>query len=261
MGRKFAFLAASCLSLFIISSPAPAHFGMLTADCPIVEDPDRAQINLQLRFWHPRENEGMNLEKPAAFGLRQGETSQDLLANLRSVQEKGHQTWQAAYTVKEAGDHIFYFTPQPYWEPAENCFIIHYTKLVVDGFDLQESWDQPVGLPMEIIPLTRPYGLYSGNSFTGQVRRDGKPLAGIEIEIEFYDPEQQKPASRDCLITQVVKSAENGCFTIALPWSGWWGMAALLRDDDNKTTYNGRSAATELGGVLWIHVDPQPEGQ
>jgi cobalt/nickel transport protein len=261
MRLKFAFLALALLNLLILGPPAQAHFGMLTTDRPVVEELNQARINLELRFWHPRANQGMDLEKPAQFVVRRDRSDQDLLTGLQPIKENGHQTWQAAYTLKEPGDHIFYFIPQPYWEPAEDCFIIHYTKLIVDGFDLQEGWDEPVGLPMEIVPLTRPYGLYAGNSFTGQVLHNGAPLAGAEIEIEFYDPGQQKPASRECLLTQVVKSAENGCFTITMPWSGWWGMAALTRLDEPQTTYKGRSAATEQGGVLWIYVDPVPAGK
>jgi cobalt/nickel transport protein len=258
MRLKLAFIAIPLLSLFLICLPAQAHFGMLTTDRPVVENPNHNQLNLQLRFWHPRENQGMDMEKPARFELRHGGEVKNLLPALQPAMENGHKTWQAAFAVKEPGDHVFYFTPQPYWEPAENCFIIHHTKLIVDGFDLQESWDKPAGLPIEIVPLTRPYGLYPGNSFTGQVLQNGAPMAGIEIEIEFYDPSGQKPASQDCLITQVSKSDVNGYFTITMPWSGWWGMAALFRADDNKITYNGRTEVAELGGVLWIYVDAQP---
>ena len=29
--------------------------------------------------------------------------------------------------------------------------------------------DRPVGLPVEIVPLSRPFGLYAGNTFRGKV--------------------------------------------------------------------------------------------
>jgi cobalt/nickel transport protein len=256
MPKKYFFLYILLILLFIPLN-AQAHFAMLLSDRPVVENPDDNTINLTLRFWHPRENTGMNLEKPAAFAVRRGGEVQDLLPELRAGQEEGRTLLQAAFTVREPGDHIFYFTPQPYWEGAENCFIIHYSKLIVDGFDLQDGWDTAAGLPVEIIPLTRPYGLYAGSSFSGQVRQEGKPLAGCTIEIEFYDPEQQKPPRRDCLTTQVVKSDQNGYFTIGLPWGGWWGMAALSAAK-SKVTYEGRTEEAELGGVLWIYVDELP---
>ncbi|MDR1396185.1 MAG: DUF4198 domain-containing protein [Desulfarculales bacterium] len=245
------------INLLFIPLPAQAHFGMLLSDRPVVETQDSAAVNLTLRFWHPRENNGMDMEKPAAFAVLRGGEVRDLLPQLRAGKEAGRSLWQASFTVEEPGDHIFYFTPRPYWEEAENCFIIHYSKLIVDGFDLQDGWDAAVGLPMEIIPLTRPYGLYAGNSFSGQVRKEGQPLADCEIELEFYDPGRQKPASRDCLITQVIKSDQNGYFTVSLPWGGWWGMAALS-SADSKITYDGRTEEAELGGALWVYVDELP---
>lgn len=54
--------------------------------------------------------------------------------------------------------------PKPYFEPAEDCYIIHYTKTVVSAFGL-EGWDRELGLKTEIVPLTRPFGLYAGNVF------------------------------------------------------------------------------------------------
>ena len=37
---------------------------------------------------------------------------------------------------------MFYMEPKPYWEPAEDCFIIHYTKTVVTAFGDDEGWDR-----------------------------------------------------------------------------------------------------------------------
>ena len=43
--------------------------------------------------------------------------------------------------------------PQPYWEPAEDAFIIHYTKTVVTAFGDDGGWDEEIGLKTEIVPL------------------------------------------------------------------------------------------------------------
>lgn len=68
--------------------------------------------------------------------------------------------------------------PQPYWEPAEDCYIVHYTKAYVAAFGEEEGWDEPAGLKTEIVPLTRPFGNYAGNVFQGQVLLNGKPVPG-----------------------------------------------------------------------------------
>ena len=239
--------------LFTVSASALAHFGMLLAEPPYVELMDKNQAALQLRFWHPRENQGMNMVKPEAFGVWHNGAKQDLLPTLKVANEQGWEYWQSGYTFSAPSDYIFYYTPVPYWEPAENRFIVHHTKLVVDAFAMQDGWDTVLGLPVEIVPLTRPYGLYAGNSFTGQVLQNSQPLPDCEVEIEFYDPKGEKPASREALVTQVVKTDNNGCFTWTFPWSGWWGMAALA--DGGQITVDNRSADLEVGGVLWIYID------
>jgi len=38
---------------------------------------------------------------------------------------------------------------------------------------MEEGWDQPLGLKAEILPLTRPYGLWAGNTFCGKALFNG----------------------------------------------------------------------------------------
>ena len=71
--------------------------------------------------------------------------------------------YEAQYNIKEPGIYQFYMDPKPYFEPGENIFIRHITKTIVNAYGYGEGWDEPIGLKTEIIPLTRPYGLYKGN--------------------------------------------------------------------------------------------------
>jgi hypothetical protein len=75
--------------------------------------------------------------------------------------------------VAEPGDYVFFLEPTPYWEPAERKMIVHYTKVVVDVLGAEQGWDAMVGFPVEIEPLVRPFGLWTGNTFRGIVGRDG----------------------------------------------------------------------------------------
>ncbi|HCX90123.1 MAG TPA: DUF4198 domain-containing protein, partial [Deltaproteobacteria bacterium] len=71
----------------------------------------------------------MNMERPKAVGVMVSGKRVDLLAALKRKMVKGFSTWEAAYRIKGPGDHIFFVEPEPYWEPAEESFIIHYTKV------------------------------------------------------------------------------------------------------------------------------------
>ncbi len=233
-----------------------AHFAMLLPDPPQLDGGQPAALNLDLSFCHPRTGQGMDMEKPVSFGLWHAGRQQNLLPALEAQTHNNGKAWRARYQITSPGDHIFYATPAPYWEETEKLFIVHHTKVVFNAYDKQDTWDRPIGLPMEIVPLTRPYGLYPGNSFSGVVLLQGKPLPNCEVEVEYYDRDSQYPAAHDSLITQVVKTNGLGYFTFSFPWPGWWGMAAL--HDSAPITYNHKTAPLEIGGVLWVYVNELP---
>ena len=250
MMRKKMFLA---LLLLAWALPAQAHFGQVLPHQVYVERP--GQVAVEFCFWHPFEGVYMNLVKPKAAGLFGGGQSMDLLPLLKEKPQGKFSTWTATVPVKKPGDYYIYMEPQPYWEPAEDCFIVHYTKAPLNVMDSGEGWDQPVGLKMEIVPLTRPYGLYAGNCFSGQALYKGKPLAGAEVEIEFYNQKGQRKAPTPSHITQVVKAGPDGIFTATMPWAGWWGFAAL-HTDEAKMDKDGKAKPVEVGGVIWVYAHP-----
>ncbi|MDX9739834.1 MAG: DUF4198 domain-containing protein [Gammaproteobacteria bacterium] len=248
-------LGIGCLAL---SSAASAHFQMIIPSDDMVQQGESRDLSLDLMFWHPYEGLGMSMVKPAQFGVVSGGKKTDLLGALKAhrfedVEGAKHEGFKATYAMKAPGDHIFYVEPKPYWEPTEDAFIVHYTKVVVNGFGMEEGWDEPVGLRTEIMPLTRPYGLYAGNVFQGVVLLDGEPAPGTEVEVEFFAGGELEPEA-DPMITQVVKADSNGVFTYAMPRAGWWGFAALNTDEENTLKHEGKDYPVELGAVLWVRT-------
>ena len=76
----------------------------------------------------------------------------------------------------------------PYWEPTEDSFIIHYTRVIIPAFGADEGWDNTVGTPIEMVHLLRPFGNYAGNSFVGQVLQQEKPVEIGAVLWIFMDP-------------------------------------------------------------------------
>ncbi|MGD8774462.1 MAG: DUF4198 domain-containing protein [Syntrophobacterales bacterium] len=244
-------IGIALLSLFAVSfhwTRADAHFGMIIPSDEMVMKSDRSDVTLQLRFWHPFEGQGMELLKPAKFGVVANGVKIDLLNTLNSQKIKGHTTWQTSYKVKRPGLYVFYMEPQPYWEPAEESYIIHFTKTVVAAYGMDEGWDEPVGLKSEIVPLARPFGLYAGNVFQGLVMFEGKPRPNAEVEVEYFNVGGRYSAPTDYMVTQTIKADSNGVFTYAAPKPGWWGFAAL--SGDNRQI---KGKDVEIGAVLWVH--------
>ena len=233
------------------SASAWGHYGMvIPSDSMVMQEDDRT-ISLQASFSHPFEMIGMELVKPKAFGVMANGEKKDLSSELKETQVMGQKAWKADYPVRRPGVYKFYMEPQPYWEPAEDLFIIHYTQTVVTAFGDDEGWDEELGLKTEIVPLSKPYGLYAGNLFQGVVKMDGRPVPYAEVEVEFYNADGKYQAPTDYMITQTVKADQNGVFSYAAPWSGWWGFSAL-NEADFKIQHEGEDKGVELGAVLWV---------
>ncbi len=248
--RLFLNLIVSLLCL-AMAVPALAHFGMLIPSDSMIMQKDPRTVGIEASFSHPFEGHGMILEKPKVFNvLTNGETN-NLLDRLKEIKVMGQKAWEIDFKIKRPGIYQFYMEPQPYWEPAEDCFIIHYTKTLVAAFGDEEGWDEEIGLKTEIVPLTRPIGLYTGNSFQGIIKLDGKAVPFAEVEIEYYNRDGSATAPTEYMITQVVKADARGVFTYTPCKAGWWGFAAL-NTADKKIKLEGVEKDVELGAVLWV---------
>lgn len=249
-------------SAAVMGLPAQAHFQMIIPSDDMVKQDEGRTLNLDLRFWHPLENHGMNMTAPAQLGVIIQGQRHDLTGSLKPQKSKDRtgetfDTFVTSYPMKKPGDYVVFIEPTPYWEQAEERFIVHYTKVIVNGFGMEAGWDTEVGAKTEIVPLTRPYGLWSGNVFQGVIKVKGKPAAYTEVEVEYYDPEGKVKPLADPMITQVVKADSNGVFTYAMPWAGWWGFAAL-NEDDKTIQHAGKEYPVEIGAVLWVKTHDRP---
>ena len=238
--------------MILVSNTALAHFGMVIPSDSMVMQADNRTVTVTLSFSHPMEMIGMELDRPSAFGVTANGQSQDLLDRLEPAKVMGHAAWRANFPIKRPGVYLFHMEPRPYWEPAEDCFIVHLTKTVVTAFGDDEGWDAELGLKSEIVPLTKPYGLYAGNVFQGIVKMDGKPIPYAEVEVEYYNQDQKAHAPTDTMITQTIKADGNGVFTYATPTSGWWGFAAL-NTADYTIRHDGEDKEVEMGAVIWVY--------
>jgi cobalt/nickel transport protein len=258
--RKFFVALTVCsAALLTCAAFASAHFGMIIPSKDVVGKDDKNEIGILVQFTHPFEGGPlMQMDRPDKFGVVIGDKVTDLLETLKEIKVDGKSTWGANFKIAKPADYIFFMKPKPYWEPAEDKFIVHATKVVVDALGAEEGWDKPIaevaGLPAEIVPLTRPYGLYAGNVFTGQVMKDGKPVADTSVEVEWWGKGKTK-APTDLHVKQVVKTDKNGVFSYGMPKSGWCGFSAILEAEE-PLKHDGKDKKVELGAVLWVHAYP-----
>ena len=245
-------LYACCL--FIASNNSYAHFQEIIPDRDFLNSDRQQPLNFAVRFTHPMtQGPVMNMQKPKALSVFSNGTHTDLLPSLKNAGSGEAQQWSFTYRVTEPGDLSFFVEPQPYWEESEGKMIIHYAKVIVDGYGDFNGWDQQLNLPVEIEPLTRPYSLWVGNAFRGIVKAQGKAVPFAEVEVEWRN-DGSVTAPTDSYITQVIKADANGTFSYVMPRAGWWGFAALRDADYQLKAPTGEKVPVELGGLIWINA-------
>ncbi len=232
---------------------AEAHFQELIPSTNIVTADRSRSVDFSIVFTHPMEGGPvMEMGLPTQFFVVSSGVKTDLGENLVAENKNGKTAYKASYTVKKPGDYVFAIEPAPYWEPAEQKMIIHYTKTVVNGFGEEEGWSEDVGFPVEITPLVRPYGLWTGNCFRGIVKKDGRSVPFAEIEVEYKNEEGRVAIPADPYITQVIMADQNGVFSYTMPREGWWSFAALIDGDESLKNPAGKDVDVELGALIWV---------
>lgn len=253
--KKCNILFALTLILVLgFGSTTSAHFQLILPSNDLINEGENTELEIQLIFTHPSEaSHTMDMEKPEMFGVLHRGKKTDLTDTLTSFSYQGGKAWEAIYDARRFGDFVFYLKPAPYYEEREDAYITQITKVIVNNLGMPTDWDAEVGLQAEIIPLNRPYGLWTGNVFQGIVKMNGKPVPFAEVEVERLNSqsfsglageEQEFPS--DAHTTQLIRADENGVFTYGIPKSGWWGFAALMEGEE----VNGKEH--ELGAVIWI---------
>ncbi|TCM84522.1 DUF4198 domain-containing protein [Rhodovulum steppense] len=254
MNRLFAAALAATLA-----TPAAAHFQLIYAPDPNIEAP--GEVTLKLIFWHPMENgHAMDMGAPQEFFYVFRDERTDLLPSLAPITFKGADNEAAAFEatlpVRRNGDYILALTPAPYYEGGEDIYIQQITKVFFNKAGLPTGWNEPLGLPTEIVPLNKPTNILVGSTFSGQLLSEGEPVAGAEIEIEYLaaEPDMETNTAGEATVgeapggTLVAITDANGVFTFGIPRAGHWGFAAL--GTGPETEHEGKELSQDA--VIWI---------
>ena len=220
----------------------------------MISQEDGRSVSLTMSFSHPFELDGMMLDKPVSFSVTHEDTTTDLLGGLQDATVMDDQGFTLEYPLDRPGTYIFAMEPQPYWEPAEDSFIVHYTKTYVSAYGDDEGWDTMLGLRTEIEPLTRPFGIWEGNVFQGRVLLEGEPVPFAEVEVEYFNQDLDATVPSELMVTQTIVANEDGVFSYVTPSAGWWGFAALNTAPE-AIAHDGQDRAVELGAVIWVHFE------
>ncbi len=254
------------IALLVLAAavPATAHFQMIyTPESAL----DRGQpIDLKLFFTHPFDaGHTMDMGAPEQFFVVRKGKKTDLLDTLKPIEwtslTNSGKAYETSYKLRGMGDNVFCLVPAPYYEKEEEVYIQQITKTVINTAGFPTDWDAEIGLAAEIVPLDKPYALWTGNVFRGIVKSEGRPVSYAEIEVEYlnhtplmdknaFAREALAEAPQDAFVTMTIKANVNGEFTFGLPKAGWWGFCAL--GVGPVTEHQGKELSQDA--VIWVQA-------
>ncbi|WFS61624.1 DUF4198 domain-containing protein [Pseudodesulfovibrio thermohalotolerans] len=272
MKKRFLPLLAA-LSVLMISGTALAHF-MVVYTPEIALDAGQ-DVDMRIVFTHPAEaGHTMDMGGVEEFYVmkQRGDAAAkkvDLMQYVKEIDWKNPESANKAFSalipkkeMRSMGDYVFIMKPGYYMEEEEGVYMQQITKLILNVGGIPGNWAEPVGLPCEIVPLIKPYAVWTGNVFKAQVLSDGKPVANAEVEVEYMShmpdlkanampAESSVKYPHDSFVTQTIFTDANGYITFGIPKAGWWGFAALGVGPDKE--YKGKELSQDA--VIWVKAE------
>lgn len=223
-----------------LAGAAFAHFPLLLPERPQGEVGKASA--LELSYGHPFEVERGASPRPVAFRAHPpGGEAVDLLPGVQPTGEERTRGWRASYTPAVRGDHLI---------EVEGPAVEHegkthrdFVKLILHVPAVQAGWDRALGRPLELVPLTRPYGLPVGAAFRALVTRAGKPVPGALVEVERKNEAPPAELPPEPFVTRVEKADAQGAFAVTLDAAGWWVLCA-----------EAEAGAEVHRAALWVFV-------
>jgi cobalt/nickel transport protein len=243
-------------TLLGLSNAAPAHYSMFFPDANSTRLGQPVTIIYQ--WGHPFEHQLSDANPPvSATVLMPSGKKVDVTKEMEPLQIPGPEgkkvrAFRFQFVPQERGDFVLVLVTAPIWMHEGKAFVQD-TVQVVLHVQSQKGWDAKPGGKMEMVPLTRPYGLQPGMLFQARVRTEAQPMAATLVEIERYNPATPAELPPDEDITRTVKTDTDGVFTASLMEPGWWGMTASR--DGGKKEREGKTYPVRERVTLWVFVD------
>ena len=258
-------LLSTVAATAVLATSALAHFQMMyTPNTALTKG---KTIEFKHVFTHPFADEHtMDMAGVEEFYVINKGKKKDLMSSLKPISWMGKhnagKAFESTYKARRMGDHMLVMVPTPYYEANEDVYIQQITKTVINVAGTPTDWDAELGLKAEIVPLTKPYSIWEGGSFTGIVKSNGKVVPYAEIEVEYINnmPDMKNnkmgpnmfEAPQDSFVTMGIKANKDGEFTFSLPKAGFWGFCALGAGSDKE--YKGKELSQDA--VIWVEAKP-----
>jgi uncharacterized GH25 family protein len=255
-------IALVVLGLLCWVSPSWGHYHVFLPDAASVKK-DK-EVTFTLRFGHPFEHQFFDAVAPQRLivltpdGKSAELTNQFTKTTVKGDKGRDVTAYRLKYKPAMRGDHVFVLTSGRVFMEEEKDFIQDTVKVILH-VQAQKNWDANCG-QLELVPLTRPYGLTPGVTFVAEmidrVPRPGRlhPMAGAMTEVERFNPTPPATLPPDELITRTVKLDRQGKLVTTLPDPGWWALT-VTSPHPGKQAVDGKEMPLRFRSTLWVFVD------
>ncbi len=272
----------------LLTTPAFADLGLILPDTPMIDDPEKKTLGLIVAVVNPATGQGFPIERPQVLtALRYSGENMERSEHLSVIAEAvayGARAWTTEIALPHPGVYHLIMQTKPCWFPEQDTFVQYITKVQVPAYGSAEGWNKPDNVNFEVVPLSRPFGLYAGMSFSGQAMFDGKPMPGAIIEVSRLDPaikpEVGEPVAPDAVAqeeqktpskpkkedkpfvpqsisafgdVQQLKTDSQGVFTFTCPLPGWWAFSTSMAGDPLQDP-DGRQKPLETKTIFWVYI-------
>lgn len=277
----------------LLATPAFADLGLVLPDRPLADDLEKTTLRLLVGSIDPDTGTGVAIERPQVLtALRYNGEAIDRSEHLSVIDEAvafGARAWTTTILLPYPGVYQFIMQSKACWIPTEDKFVQYIAKVQVPAYDSPEGWDKPDNVSFEIMPLSRPFGMCTGMSFSGQALFDGKPVPGALIDVARLDPsikpnisdpvnpnapaqeedtsqKARKPAPTPQLIStfgtygssQQLRADSQGVFSFACPLPGWWAFSTSM-PSDTLLDPAGKQKPLEIKTTFWVYISEFPK--
>lgn len=247
---------SALLALLIAVATAHAHYHMLFPNKHSVKADE--EVTFTYQFGHPFEHELFDTAEPEnVIVIHPDGTDGSLKKGVKKVEVVGAEgkkvaAYQFTFTPPKRGDYTFVAVSPKVKRDGEKT--VRDVVKVILHVQTQNGWDQTGAVAyapfsLDLLPLTRPYGLAPGTAFHVEVEAPTpaykhKAWVRGKVEVEKYNPTPPKALPPDEQVTRTARTSKSGEAVVTLDSAGWWGITAV----DATTSSEDRV-------TLWVHVD------
>jgi uncharacterized GH25 family protein len=172
---------------------------------------------------------------------------------VEEIRYLDQKAWAANVGLSRPGLYQFIIEARPWWDALRNSFVQHYVKTALPVYGVERGWDEPVGQRLEVLPLSRPFGLLSPALFAGKILLNGRPLPHATVRMSRINTDRSTvPTPWHEELAAAADS--NGTFSFVLNQPGWWCCMTISQGEPLKGP-DGEMRPLELGALFWLYVD------